>query len=199
MLNNLFCTPVECIGIKDEKFITEINLLYTKCEENNLFNNNWMPGNDTTPTTFKSDDNILKAHDYLKTFIENKAQSYLDNVEQDFSKVNMTASWFNKQSKLQSVGSHNHRSPYVPQLISGVFYVKTTNNLDQGKITFKSHNPFQVEFPSSSTNIKYSAEVSYMAVQNNMMFFPSTIVHRVSPNYTDIDRVVLSFNIEFNT
>lgn len=196
MLENIFSTPIEYLRVKDNIFISEVNTLYEECEKNDLFKNNWMPGNDTTPTTYKSHNNILINNAYLTKFIERKSEGYLDNVGADFSSVRIDCSWFNKQNKFQAVGLHNHRHPSLAQAVSGVFYVKTNNDPDQGKIVFKSHNPFDCEFPSNLEDPKYSSEVSYLAIQNGMIFFPSTIQHKVTPNNTDFERVVLSFNIE---
>ena len=196
MLENIFSTPIEHLGVKDTVFICEVNRLYEECEKNDYFKNNWMPDNDTTPTTFASQNNILGNHEYLKNFIERKAEGYLDNVGADYAKVRINNSWFNKQTKSQSVGFHNHRDANFPQTISGVFYVRATSDPDQGKIVFKSPNPFDFEFPSNLGNIKYNCEVKFLAIQNNLMFFPSTITHKVTPNYTENERIVLSFNIE---
>jgi len=196
LLENIFSTPIEYLRVKDDTFISEVNSLYEECEKNDLFKNNWMPDDDTAPTTYKSNHNILENNEYLIKFIERKSEGYLDNVGADFSSVRIDCSWFNKQNKFQAVGLHNHRNPSLAQAISGVFYVKTTNDPDQGKIIFRSHNPFDCEFPSNLKNIKYNGQISYPAIQNNMMFFPNTIQHKVTPNNTDFERVVLSFNVE---
>ena len=60
MLHNLFCTPVDEIKIENYDFIQSVYDLYVYCENNKLFKDNWMPNNDTTPTTYKHTDNILQ-------------------------------------------------------------------------------------------------------------------------------------------
>jgi len=197
MLTNIFCTPIDEISIKNKKFIELINAEYLYCEKNNLFKNNWQPDNDTTPTTFKETNNILKQSLFLQSFIENKCISYLDSVNENFDEVKVVDTWFNKQCKNQIVGTHNHRNPGLKNQVSGVFYVKTINDSKQGKITFISPNAFNYEFPSETPNVKYTREVSFNPIQNNMILFPSTLSHKVTMNNTDEDRVVLSFNLEY--
>ena len=198
MLHNLFCTPIDEVKIRDINFIKSVYDLYMDCKENDYFKNNWMPDNDTTPTTFKHSDNILQDNLYIKKYIENNCASYLDNVNVNFSKIELYNSWFNEQTKGQLVGNHNHRNPDKPKSISGVYYVKSINDEKQGMIKFKSNDPFNFEFPSDADNLKYKSSVVFKAIENTMLFFPSTISHSVTTNETDYDRVVLSFNLEYS-
>ena len=198
MLHNLFCTPVDEIKIENYDFIQSVYDLYVYCENNKLFKNNWMPDNDTTPTTYKHTDNILQDKKIISSFIESKCKSYLDSLDVDFSQVKLCNSWYNKQSKNQIVGLHNHRSANVTKQISGVYYVKTINDEKQGRITFVSPNPYDEEFPSYSGDLKYNKVICFVASQNTMMFFPATLSHKVSTNKTNEERVVLSFNLEYN-
>ena len=198
MLHNLFCTPIDEVKIRDTNFIKSVYDLYMDCKENDYFKNNWMPDNDTTPTTFKHSDNILQDNLYIKKYIENNCASYLDNVNVNFSKIELYNSWFNEQTKGQLVGTHTHRDPDRKRSISGVYYVKSINDEKQGMITFISPNPFDLEFPCISNVQNYNNKVSFKAIENTMLFFPSTIPHKVTTNETNHDRVVLSFNLEYS-
>lgn len=198
MIHNLFAVPLSEISLNDEKFIRLINDKLDYCNQNDLFKNNWMPGNDTTPTTYKHDNNILQNDHYLKSVIEQHCGNYLKDVGVNFKQIALVDSWFNKQSYGQNVGHHRHRNPHVPRGVSGVFYVKSINDSKQGELTFISHTPYDEEFPCNIDNLKYNPEVSITAVQNNMIFFPSNLTHKVTTNYTKVERVVLSFNLEYN-
>tara|TARA_Y100000114_G_scaffold20871_1_gene16789 strand:- start:163 stop:759 length:597 start_codon:yes stop_codon:yes gene_type:complete len=198
MLHDIFCTPIDEVKIRDTNFVKSVYDLYMDCKKNNYFKNNWMPDNDTCPTTFKHSDNILQDYDYIKKYIEINSANYLDNVYVNFSEIKLYNSWFNEQSKGQLVGTHNHRNPDKPKSISGVYYVKSINDEKQGMIKFKSNDPFNFEFPSDADNLKYKSSVVFKAIENTMLFFPSTISHSVTTNETDYDRVVLSFNLEYS-
>ena len=198
MLHDLFCTPIDEVKIRDTNFIKSVYDLYIDCKENDYFKNNWMPGNDTCPTTFKHSDNILQDYDYIKKYIEINSANYLDNVYVNFSEIKLYNSWFNEQTKGQLVGTHNHRNLEKTKSISGVYYVKTTNDEKQGMIRFRSNDPFDLEFPNDADNLKYKSVVVFKAIENTMLFFPSTISHSVTTNETDYDRVVLSFNLEYS-
>ena len=198
MLHNFFCTPINEVKIRDTNFIKSVYDLYMDCKQNDYFKNNWMPDNDTCSTTFKHSNDILQDNHYVKEYIENNCANYLDNVNQPFSKIELYDSWFNEQTKGQLVGTHTHRDPDRRRSISGVYYVKSTNDEKQGMITFISPNPFDLEFPYVTDNQKYSSRVSFRAIQNTMLFFPSTLLHKVTTNETDHDRVVLSFNLEYS-
>ena len=65
-------------------------------------------------------------------------------------------------------------------------------------IVFQANNPFDLEFPCVTNSQKYSSRISFRATQNTMLFFPSTLSHKVTTNETDHERVVLSFNLEYS-
>jgi len=196
MLHNLFCTPVDEVKIRDTNFIESVYDLYMDCKKNNYFKNNWMPDNDTCPTTFKHSDNILRDNNYVTKYIENNCANYLDNLNINFSEIELYMSWFNKQTKDQLVGTHDHRD-FNKNSISGVYYVKSINDEKQGTIVFLTNNPFNIEFPYITNNKEYCNSVAFRAIQNTMMFFPSTLPHKVTVNETYHERVVLSFNLRF--
>ena len=75
---------------------------------------------------------------------------------------------------------------------------KSINDEKQGVIVFQTNNPFNIEFPYITNNKEYSNGVAFKAIQNTMLFFPSTLPHKVTINETDHERVVLSFNLHFS-
>jgi uncharacterized protein (TIGR02466 family) len=197
MLENIFATPVEWSFVEDKKFINEVLSLYEESENKVFFTKDWMPNNENASFTYtKTEGNIIGDNLYLRSFIENKCQSYLENLEADFTKVSLIESWFAKQEPGQLVGVHDHRDLHNPQCVSGVFYVKTLNNPNQGQIILLSHNPYTGQFPSNIRGLNYNGEISYTPEQNKMLFFPSTIKHKVSLNNTQATRVALSYNLK---
>jgi hypothetical protein len=199
MITNIFCSPIQQIHIKDYQFINIVDNYYKDCKKKKLFKNNWMPGNDTTPTTFQHSSNIFKENVYIKMFLESKCENYLDNLGIDFTKTKLMNSWFNEQGRNQAVGLHNHRSVKGLNEVSGVFYLKAIGDIKQGAITFINHNPYEKEFPINNDLIKYTNEVSFIAKENNLFFFPASLNHKVTTNLTNTKRVVLSFNLLFET
>ena len=195
MITNIFCSPIQEIHIKDYQFINIVNNYYKECKEKKLFKNSWMPGNDTTPTTFKHSSNIFSENIYIKMFLESKCENYLDNLGLTFTKIKLSDSWFNEQGKNQIVGLHNHRNVKELSSISGVFYLKAIGDYKQGALTFKNHNPYVGEFPINNDLIKYTNSVSFIAKENNMFFFPASLNHTVTTNHTEKKRVALSFNL----
>lgn len=199
MITDIFCSPIQQIHIKDYQFINIVDNCYKDCKEKKLFKNNWMPGNDTTPTTFKHSSNIFKENVYIKMFLESKCENYLDNLGVNFTKTKLMHSWFNEQGRNQAVGLHYHRSAKGLNEVSGVFYLKATGDFKQGAITFITHNPYEKEFPINNDLLKYTNEVSFIAKENNMFFFPASLNHKVTTNLTNTKRVALSFNLLFET
>jgi uncharacterized protein (TIGR02466 family) len=198
MITDIFCSPIQEIPIKDYQFISVVNKCYEELKEKKIFKNNWMPGNDTAPTTFMYNSNIFEKNLYVKMFLESKCANYLDNVGFSFKETKLMDSWFNEQGKNQVVGLHNHRNVRREfDQISGAFYVKTITNPKQGQITFVNHNPYEGEFPLNSNILKYNNEVSLTARENNMVLFPASLNHKVTPNFTNKTRVVVSFNIMY--
>ena len=191
MLHNLFCTPVDEIKIENYDFIQSVYDLYVYCENNKLFKDNWMPNNDTTPTTYKHTDNILQDKKIISSFIESKCKSYLDSLDVDFSQVKLCNSWYNKQSKNQIVGLDNHRSANVTKQISGVYYLKSDKS---APIQFFDPRPAaSVLQPRSVPNRYNSSMISFDSVEGTGLIFPSWLQHWVPP--TKEQRISVSWNI----
>lgn len=197
MITNIFCSPIQEIHIKNYQFINIVNKYYEECKEKKLFKNNWMPGNDTTPTTYKHSPNIFEKNLYIKMFLESKCENYLDNLGIVFNKIELVDSWFNEQSKNQSIGLHNHRTTKGFNEVSGVFYLNAIGDFKQGSLTFINHNPYEGEFPMNNNLINYKNNVSFVAKQHNMFLFPASLNHKVTTNHTNKKRIALSFNLIF--
>ena len=145
-------------------------------------------------------DGVCVLCNFFIRWILKKDQNFnfkVTNLQSNFTKTKLMNSWFNEQGRNQAVGLHNHRSVKGLNEVSGVFYLKAIGDIKQGAITFINHNPYEKEFPINNDLIKYTNEVSFIAKENNLFFFPASLNHKVTPNFTNKTRVVVSFNIMF--
>jgi hypothetical protein len=95
-------------------------------------------------------------------------------------------------------GSRNnvHTHPY--NYLSGVFYLKAPKKC--GNIVFLEPKP-QSEVLSppkkEKASIHLAHSVQWEPVENSLIFFPSWLQHEVQTNYSNDDRVIISFNINW--
>lgn len=100
----------------------------------------------------------------------------------------VTKSWFNKHLKGGLTVEHNHNfSTFVVAA-----YIKMP--LNSGFIEFKD----PLEYHKSSWPIfpEESLYKSVPAETNDVLIFPGWVKHRVQPNLTDEERIVMTFNIK---
>jgi uncharacterized protein (TIGR02466 family) len=96
--------------------------------------------------------------------------------------------------------SHNHPFSHY----SGVFYVKTTNNANCGCINFYScsnSNDYQELLFRNSEILKSNnmqVKLSYIPYEGTIFLFPSGLIHSVSENETNSDRISIAFDILFD-
>jgi len=101
---------------------------------------------------------------------------------------NVTNSWFNKHQRGGYTSEHLHSNT--------TFVVTSYISLPQnsGYIEFKD----PLEYHKTAWPI-YPEESSYIVVPcetNDVLIFPGWLKHRVQPNNTDTDRIVMTFNIK---
>ncbi len=102
--------------------------------------------------------------------------------------IYLTDSWINYNEKGDSHHLHNHPN----SLISGVFYINTT---DEDNIIFfrtETTNPFNIQAkgPTLFNGDSYKVPV----LKNSLILFPSLIYHYTSKHLSDSTRISLSFN-----
>lgn len=191
MVENWFQVPVYYSDIEDNKFINCVEELFDECKHNLV--NDWQPDNDTAPTTFKSNNNVISGHSVIEDEISSKVQTYLEETGYKTPECNITNSWFNTYGKNDVVGYHNHG---YKQQVSGIYYIEGTGEQDNGQLAFESPCPFDTNIPHNSRLAKYQHRVYYNAMKHRMILFPSWLRHKVTPNYSGKPRTVLSFNVE---
>lgn len=143
--------------------------------------------------------NVLELESYstIRDRIMSGLDEYINNVlfidpQHEFY---ITQSWLN----FNPPGSSHHRHNHSNSLISGVYYIDTT---PEDSITFVSHynsntitNNATLQIDVSEYNITNSNIWTVPVKNNDIIFFPSTLLHEVSPNNSDKNRISLSFNV----
>ena len=183
----LFSTPVFiCNKYSD---ITEVH--DTTAEQETIREN--QGGNFTSTSTNVLD---LDSYSLIRDRIMYGLNEYINNVlfidpKHEFY---LTQSWLN----FNPPGSSHHRHNHSNSLISGVYYIDTT---PEDSITFISNNNDTItnnstlQIDVSEFNITNSNMWTVPVKNNDIIFFPSTLFHEVSPNNSSKNRISLSFNV----
>jgi len=124
----------------------------------------------------------------LKQFINDCLCQYLTEVCEEQTQLKITESWLNKTQSGESHHYHCHPNSYL----SGVFYVKTT---DDDRITFYNNHPRQNYYQPVIKNWNSFNSRSWwlQAKQNSLLIFRSDLHHSV-PKTLNNERISLSFN-----
>jgi uncharacterized protein (TIGR02466 family) len=105
----------------------------------------------------------------------------------------LTTSWITKHNPGEWVNSHYHPN----SIISGVLYLQTDDNT--GNIVFSNEvaktfsTTLQLDF--KEFNIYNSSMWSISPKENQLLLFPSTLLHEIKPNNSNIIRYSLAFNL----
>jgi uncharacterized protein (TIGR02466 family) len=100
----------------------------------------------------------------------------------------VTNSWFNK---------HNHGGHTIEHVHSNVTFVVTSYIAlppNSGYIEFI--DPLEYHKTSWSIHPEESMHRAVPCETNDVLIFPGWLKHRVQPNHTDMDRIVMTFNIK---
>ena len=106
----------------------------------------------------------------------------------------MVTSWLNIHDKGDWAQQHSHANA----LFTGVLYTQVDDNT--GKIVF--HNsphstnliPSTIQLDMDEWNVCNSKTWSLSTTNNQLVFFPATLLHSVTKNESDIKRYSLAFN-----
>jgi len=121
---------------------------------------------------------LLEVKNYFKEIIDtrNKIEPYINQ------------SWLNFTVKGTRHVSHHHENSYL----SGVLYLET-DETDQ--ITFSKSNYSQMNIESKNYNPFNSQSWSLPVIKNQIIIFPSSLLHSVDIKKGDKDRISLAFNV----
>jgi uncharacterized protein (TIGR02466 family) len=158
---------------------------YQKTTNTVIFSNR---GGWQSPSHFHEQESFLE----FKDFILNNTYIALQYYNCDFKLSNM---WIN----INKSGNYNTQHCHPKSILSGVFWVKTSDNC--GKLSFQSPNSF-VEAPlldSMDENIKkdqnYYHTFDFCPQEGRIILFPSHLYHLVEPNESEEDRISIAFNL----
>jgi uncharacterized protein (TIGR02466 family) len=142
--------------------------------------------------------NILELDSYkeIKRRILEGLNEYVRDVLhiQDKFEFYITQSWLN----VNPPGAAHHRHNHSNSIISGVYYIDT--DVDSS-IIFISNNHTNVTSNHTLTldvsqfTLANSSSWQVPVKNNDILFFPSTLLHEVNPNQSNKNRISLAFNV----
>lgn len=184
----LFSTPVFVC-----KEYSDINDIHDTTSEQETIREN-QGGNFTSTNTNVLD---LESYSVIRERVISGLNEYVNNVLHINSQHEfyLTQSWLN----FNPPGSSHHRHNHSNSLISGVYYIDTS---PEDSITFICHNNNNsitnnttIQIDVDTYNMFNSNSWTLPVQTNDIIFFPSTTQHEVSPNTSNKNRISLSFNI----
>jgi len=144
----------------------------------------WLGNTETDfpQTKFYSDD--------LKHEIYKHCYNFIEGLNPEIYELNIINLWVNINSKDSFQEDHHHIGP--GSQFSGTLYIDTVDSGGQ----FEILNPNSHEsYNSSNGKYKDRFKTIIKPEEKKIIIFPSYLVHRVTPNYTNKNRVSISFNI----
>ena len=139
---------------------------------------------------------LLPEFTYIRDQIISCLQIYLGDVLKVSPNTifELQNSWISKHSPNDISNTHDH----INSTISGVLYLKTTP--DSGNIVFHKERMWQNVFPRT-TYVDFTEYTTVTAPTweitpepGELIFFPSSLAHSVTPNLSNEDRYCLAFN-----
>jgi len=153
--------------------------------ENVEFTDNGL-GNIISKDTFLLNSKELKR---LKDTLTLHANNYLNEVMNIKQEVYITNSWLNVTHKDKDHSLHNHSN----SILSGVFYISASDSLP--KITFKRDDfPFLLNMKAEEYHGANSVVWDVSVSDNDIIIFPSKVLHAVKHNPSNQPRISLAFN-----
>ena len=195
-VHGYFSTPIydntlvgaELVAVQEELDQVVADL---KSKDSFKHNEQWLPNtHKLSDTTFSQnlllDYNTTHFIDALKFHVFNYVK-ILGVPEMKTQQFSIRQSWMTNTGKHEFAHTHNHGSVDI----AGVYYYKT--NGEDGSINFM--NPV-AQF-STYLLEHLPNNVSYEPKVGKIILFPGWMDHGVPANYTDNERISISFNINF--
>ena len=199
--SNNFCqNPLSFLYFSNIKFHCKDYVDFSRRIINDItkFKPVWEPLNKTVRNGFQtpSQINLFSSSSqnisHLKSIILNELDEYYSKFENEScsyikkwpSNKNLLA-WYVMLKKQGYQSAHIHPNGWL----SGVIYLKVVPNLEK--------NEGAIEFSLNGENYsnKNSSQLIHQPELGDIVFFPSSLHHRVIPFYTDTDRIVLAFDL----
>ena len=119
----------------------------------------------------------------------------LHNTRDPDIELELTNSWYmiNSANKSHWNIPHTHPGSYL----SGAFYLSSQpEDANTGRLIAIVENSSLDSFQRNSEDVKI---VEYCPVEGELILFPSSTMHMVSPHTADYDRIMISFNTRIKT
>jgi uncharacterized protein (TIGR02466 family) len=147
------------------------------------------------PNGYMGEKNILDhpSMQRAKTFLMRKVNTFFYNIcgHSDDVYLDMVCSWIN----LHKTGDFAHTHIHMNSVVSGVWYISTTEKT--GQISFMRDSFLfgnSIQFEIESINAFNQDSFNFSPVSGDIIIFPSILKHWVAPNLDDCDRVSIAFN-----
>ena len=140
----------------------------------------------------------LSEQNSIQTKFALKVQKYILDCFQNMGwkiqgkNIRITEMWaiINKKESFNVV--HTHPNCYL----SSAYYVKASKNCG----SFIAENPNVAKryfFPEIANKNQFNADTAGIEIEEgDLLLFPSYLPHKVSKNESDVDRIVISFNVD---
>ena len=190
----LFPSVIHELKVKNFKSIKMdlINFVYEEREKDSKGLNFSNMGGWQSQPTYKDYNNIL-----LST-VADTVRTYFNNNVLDMSKeIVFEGLWMNINKKGDYNATHDHPNCHM----AGVFWI----NSPVGGGNFECQSPHS--YTSGPEMMVYTSEFrektncygsyGFFPTEGDIMLFPASLNHRVTPNQSDEDRISSSFNLTF--
>ena len=129
----------------------------------------------------------------IKQFCEQQLKIYVEEliIPKEEIELYITQSWLN----ITKPGEFHHQHSHSNSILSGVFYISTEEG---DSITFTDPNfdlKHVLKIEPKEFNVWNSSICSSPSITNELILFPSWMIHQVEPNEkATTDRISISFN-----
>ena len=164
----------------------------TNDELNTIFGKGYYhpTSNHLTKTSFLLKDDKLSR---IKSFLDERMNSYIENIVEINDKFVMTQSWSTTTKKSENHHSHNHPNA----IFSLVFYV-SSQGVESGNLVFNLDNrlreKYDFSFNVKNYNTFNSSTWEYEVNTGDLIIFPAWIYHETRENTSNEDRVIIGAN-----
>ena len=190
--NLFFPTPVWALQLDNYNSINEEMYRYIKLKQKN----DQAGIRKSNIKGWHSDDfdlNDKETQNFI-TFISPTIEKVM--VDMNWDKVKQSVKINNMWAIINIGGSANLRHQHGNSTISGAYYVRAPKN--SGDIVFYDPRPAPVySHPNASAPNSLNAQVNSISPKEGaLVLFPSYLDHSVNENFTNEERIVISFNIK---
>ena len=129
-----------------------------------------------------------RALNFLARAIDTQFQIYTRDLMKYLNSFKMTTSWITYVKPGAGSHEHNHNN----SMISGVAFIECPAKC--GNITFHNKNTGLFELPHDTINLWNAVSYSFEPQANTILFFPSSVYHKVNENKSNQGRYSIAFN-----